>query len=248
MTVRNKGLMGVALATAVLGGTAQAQQAGDLVLGAGWLYLAPQDSSQPLQVQPAGYSSAITRANTGATVSNASTLGLSAVYYFSSNWGVETVLGVPPKFKLDGSGNLAAVGRIGEARQWSPTLLLRYTFLDGDAKFRPFVGVGGTYVWYSGVRLQSGINSVLASSLGVSSAATSTTASLSKSFAPVINVGASYQFDKNWGLSLSVSYIPLKTEATLTTRVKATGTTVATSRTKLTLDPIVTYLALTYRF
>jgi outer membrane protein len=235
---------------ALLLGTAaaHAQQAGDWVLGAGWMHLAPQDSSQALQVHPAGLPSAVTVAGSGAKVGQANTLGLSAVYYFTSNWGLETVLGVPPKFKLDGSGTMAGVGRIGEARQWSPTLLLRYTFLDAESKFRPFVGVGGTYVWYSDIKLTENINSALAARLGAPSSAVNTSAKLSKSFAPVINVGAGYQFDEHWGVSFSVSYLPLKTKATLTTRSNATGATVATSRTKLTLDPIVTYLSMTYRF
>lgn len=248
MAIRKACVVG-AIGTLMLGSAAvHAQQAGDWVLGAGWLHLAPQDSSQALQVQPAGYPSAVTVSGSGAKVGGASTIGLSAVYYFTSNWGVETVIGIPPKFKLDGSGTMAGVGRIGEARQWSPTVLLRYTFLDAESKFRPFVGFGGTYVWYSDIKLTDNINSALAARLGAPSAAVNTTAKLSKSFAPVINVGAGYQFDKNWGLAFSVSYLPLKTKATLTTRSNVTGATVATSRTKLTLDPIVTYLSLTYRF
>lgn len=249
MAIRNACTTMVATgALALASGAAQAQQAGDLVLGAGWLYLAPQDSSQPLRVQPGGAPGSLTLPGSGAKVSNASALGLSAVYYFDSHWGVETVVGVPPEFKLDGSGSLATVGRIGKARQWSPTVLLRYTFLDGNASFRPFVGLGATYVWYSDIKLTDGINTALAGRLGAPAAAVNTTARLGKSLAPVLNIGASYQFDRNWGLSFSVSYIPLKTKATLTTRRNADGATVATSRTKLTLDPVVTYLALTYRF
>jgi hypothetical protein len=68
-----------------------------------------------------------------------------------------------------------------------------------------------------------------------------TTAKLDSSFAPVINVGASYQFDKHWGLSFSVSYIPLKTKAKLTT-TSVYGLPVATSEASLKLNPIVTYL------
>ena len=48
-------------------------------------------------------------------------------------------------------------------------------------------------------------------------------------------------------MSLSVSYIPLKTTATLTTRA-ANGATIGTSEARLKLDPIVTYAAVTYRF
>lgn len=240
---------GVAMAAALgMAGAAHAQQAGDIVLGAGWLRLAPQDSSETLKVQPATLPASIELPGSGAKVSNSNTLGLSAVYYFDSNWGVEGVLGVPPKFKLDGSGSLGPVGRLGQARQWSPTVLLRYTFLDGNDKFRPFVGVGATYVWYSDVELTNGLNGALAGRLGLPPSAVSTSAKLSKSWAPVLNAGATYQFDRNWGLSVSVSYLPLDTKATLTTRVNANGAVAATSRTKLTLDPIVSYVALTYRF
>ncbi|KAF1020709.1 MAG: Outer membrane protein W [Paracidovorax wautersii] len=231
-------------ALSVVAGVAQAQQAGDVVLGAGWMYFSPQNSSKPLTRSTLGGPSTEIP-NSGAKVSNASTVGLSGLYYFTSNWAVETVLGIPPSFKLDGTGSLAGVGRIGEAKQWSPTVLLRYTFLDGQAKFRPFVGLGATYVWYSDVRLTDNFHRQMA---GAAAPVTNTSAKLSKSFAPVFNVGAGYQFDKHWGISWSVSYIPLKTKADLTTRMNSTGATVGTGSTKLTLDPIVSYLSLNYRF
>ena len=43
------------------------------------------------------------------------------------------------------------IGRLGEARQYSPTLLARYTFLDNTSRIRPYVAAGGTYVWYGDV-------------------------------------------------------------------------------------------------
>ena len=128
--LKSKVLIGTAWAAAMLcGSVAHAQQAGDIVLGAGWMYFSPQDSSKPLTRTVGGVSTQIP--NSGAKVSNANTVGLSGLYYFDSHWAVETVLGVPPTFKLDGTGSLAGVGRIGEAKQWSPAVLLRYTFFDG---------------------------------------------------------------------------------------------------------------------
>jgi outer membrane protein len=236
----------VALAALATLGSAHAlaQQAGDWVLGAGWIHLAPQDSSDPLtltspvrQVIP----------NSGASVSNADTLGLNAVYFVDSHWAVEGVVGVPPKFKLDGTGSLGPVGEIGSARQWSPTLLGKYYFNEGNAAFRPFVGLGVTYVWYSDVNLTPAMQGAVNGLLHVPPAAARTTADLDGSFAPVFNIGASYQFDQHWGMSFSVSYIPLKTTATLTT-TSVTGRTLATAETKLKLNPITPYLALTYRF
>jgi len=236
----------VALAVlAALGSAhAMAQNAGDWVVGAGWLHFAPQDSSDPLtltspmhQVVP----------GSGANVSSADTLGLNATYFFDSHWAVEGVLGVPPKFKLDGAGTLAGIGELGSAKQWSPTLLAKYYFNEGNAAFRPYVGLGLTYVWYSDVNLTPGMQRAVNGLLHIPAGAASTSADLDSSWAPVFNVGASYQFDQHWGMSFSVSYIPLKTTATLTTTSVA-GRQLATAETKMKIDPIVPYVALTYKF
>jgi outer membrane protein len=47
-------------------------------------------------------------------------------------------------------------------------------------------------------------------------------------------------------VAFSVSYIPLKTTAKLTTTAR--GFPVATSQSSLKVDPIVPYLAVTYKF
>jgi outer membrane protein len=239
-----KNMWALAACGALASGGAWAQNAGDWVVGAGWLHLAPQDSSKPLTLT-APVRSVV--AGSGASVSDSDTLGLSAVYFIDSHWAVEGVLGVPPKFKLDGTGTLGRVGELGEARQWSPTILAKYYFNEGNSAFRPFVGLGGTYVWYSDVKLTPGLQGALGSQLHRPPMSTSTTADLDSSFAPVLNVGASYQFDKHWGVSFSVSYIPLKTKATLTT-TSLGGLPIATSEARLKLNPIVTYLSATYRF
>jgi outer membrane protein len=239
-----KSLFATALAATLASGAAMAQTTGDWVVGAGWLHFAPQDSSRPLtftspiQAQIPG---------SGAGIGNADTLGLSAQYFFDSNWSVEGVFGIPPKFELDGEGSLAPLGKLGEAKQWSPTLLARYNFGNGNDTLRPFVGLGGTYVWYSDVNLTPALQNALGARLGAPPGFTSTTAKLDKSFAPVVNAGLAWQFDKHWGLSFSVSYIRLKTTAKLTTR-GPTGATLATSESRLKVDPIVTFLQATYRF
>jgi outer membrane protein len=233
----------MAIAAALACGNTWAQQAGDWQVGAGWMHFAPQDSSQPL-VFTAPVPAVLP--GTGAGVSNADTLGLSLLYFVDSHWAVEGVIGIPPKFKLDGIGGLAPIGQLGEARQWSPTLLAKYYFLAGDARLRPFVGLGGTYVWYSSVNITPGLQGALAQQIGAPVAFSTTTGKIDSSFAPVFNVGAAWQFNPQWGVSFSVSYIPLKTTAKLTTRVL--GVPVAASQASVKLDPIVTYLALTYKF
>ena len=169
------------------------------------------------------------------------------MYFVDDHWAVEGVLGIPPKFKLNGTGTLARVGQLGEARQWSPTILGKYYFNEANSAFRPFVGLGATYVWYSDINLTSNLQEALGSQLHQRPLSTVTTAKLDSSFAPVLNAGLAYQFDKHWGISFSVSYIPLKTKAKLTT-TSITGLPIATSEARLKLNPIVTYVAATYRF
>jgi outer membrane protein len=236
-------LFALAVVAALGSGSALAQKAGDWQVGAGWFHLSPQDSSDPLTFTSPVHAVV---PGSGASVGNSDTLGLNATYFVDSHWAVEGVMGIPPKFKLDGVGTLGPIGELGEARQWSPTLLAKYYFNEGEAKFRPYVGLGATYVWYSDVNLTPGLQGALASRIGIPVALSSTTAKIDSKFAPVFNVGMAYQFDPHWGVAFSVSYIPLRTKANLTTT--ALGVPVATSESSLKLDPIVPYLALTYKF
>ncbi|MGI4778000.1 MAG: OmpW/AlkL family protein [Janthinobacterium lividum] len=239
-----KSLLALAAISALASGGASAQQAGDLVLGAGWLHFAPQDLSKPLT-----FTSPVraTIPGSGAGVDKADTLGVTAIYFIDSTWAVEGVLGIPPKFKLQGEGTLSPVGKLGEAKQWSPTVIGKYYFGNGTDAFRPFAGLGATYVWYSDVNLTGGLQNAIGGQLRRPAGSTGTSGKLDSSFAPVFNVGAAYQFDRHWGVLLSVSYIPLKTTASLTTRTAA-GNTIGTSEARLKLDPIVSYVAVTYRF
>ncbi|MDM0115112.1 OmpW family outer membrane protein [Variovorax sp. J22R133] len=242
-----KSFVALAALAALGSGSAFAQKAGDWVVGGGWLHMAPQDSSEPLTV-----TSPVHRVvpDSGASVTDSDTLGLTATYFIDGNWAVEGVVGIPPKFELNGEGSLARVGELGTARQWSPTLLGKYYFGSGQDAFRPYVGLGATYVWYSDVQLSQGLQNTLgglASQIAQRPLATVTTAKLDSKLAPVVNIGAAYQFDAHWGVSFSVSYIPLKTTAKLTTTT-TTGVPVATSEAKLKLNPIVPFLAVTYRF
>ena len=97
---------------------AHAQSAGQWVVNAGWMHLAPQDSSQPLTVNALGQSTVVP--GSGSTLANANTFALTTRYFVTDHVALETVLGVPPKLHLSGTGSLAPVGELGTARAWSP--------------------------------------------------------------------------------------------------------------------------------
>lgn len=227
----------VLLAASTLSLPAAAQSAGDSVVNLGWFHLDTHDSSEPLtRTQPAGGPIA----NSGAAVSSADTWGLAYSYFFTDHFALTLDAGAPPKFDLSGTGSLAPFGHLGSARQWSPALVAKWYFGDADAKFRPFIGLGATRVWYSGIKLSPSLQSYLTSGAGTASA------DLSSSWAPVANVGMAYNIDQRWSIGFSLSYIPLETDAELTGRVG--NTVVSRSRTTLTVDPYVSFLSIGYKF
>lgn len=217
---------------------AAAQQAGDTIVNVGWFHLRPDEKSEPLFRHAPAPAGAI--AGSSATISNADTLGIAFTRFFTDNFALTADLGIPPKFKLYGGGTLASLGQLGEAKQWSPAVIAKWYFGDKNSQLRPFVGLGVTRVWYSSVSLTPSMQRAAAGPGGTA------TADLSSSWAPVANVGLTYNLNAKWSLGLSVAYIPLKTDATINGRTA--GGTATLSTTKLTLDPLVTFLSVGYKF
>jgi outer membrane protein len=223
---------------------AAAQSAGSNVFGVGWFHLSPNDSSEPL-TRTTAFPAGGPIAGSGATIDSADTVGLAITHFWTDNLATTLDAGIPPRFHLKAQGaTLAAAGvtDIGSAKQWSPAIVAKWFFGDANSKFRPFIGGGVTYVWYSGVELSQPFQNAAA----LTGSNGTATAHLSSSWAPVANIGGTYNFDKNWSMSLSVSYIPLKTNADVTASGGAFGT--QTSRTTLTINPLVTFLSVGYTF
>jgi outer membrane protein len=63
----------------------------------------------------------------------------------------------------------------------------------------------------------------------------------------VASVGLSYEFAKNFYGIGTVSYLPLKTTATITLKNQA-GDTLAVNRTDIKINPLVFGLSVGYRF
>jgi outer membrane protein len=223
---------------------AHAQSANTFYVTTGWFHFAPQDSSDPLKIDSVGGNPINEQVgNTGAGVGSSDTLGVSFGYFITDHIAAETELGIPPKFNLNGEGQLNQFGKLGQARLWSPALLLKYYFNTPEAKFRPYVGIGATYVWFTDAKITNG-NFVNSPALGGP-----TSVSTDRSWAPVFNAGFNYNFTKHWFAGFSVSYIPVSVIATLDTQ-KQTQVGVLSQRAeaKIHLNPIVTFLKVGYAF
>jgi outer membrane protein len=234
-------LAGIAAIAAL--SSAHAQSAHTFYVTTGWFRLMPQDSSDPLKIDSTGGSPVnISIPNTGTGIDSADTLGVSAGYFITDHIATELELGIPPKFNLSGEGVFSPYGKLGSAKLWAPALLFKYYFNKPEAKFRPYVGLGVTYAWFTDAKITNG--AFEAQRLGGP-----TSVSTDRSWAPVFNLGFNYAFTKHWFAGFSVSYIPISVTATLNSAVPAqVGTLNRQSEAKIHLNPIVTYLKVGYMF
>jgi outer membrane protein len=225
--------------------TAHAQSAGQWVVTPGWSHFSPTGSSQPLTVNALGQSTVQT--GSGASVSNGDTFGLTATYFVTDHIAASTVMGIPPTWHLNGSGTLSAIGELGTARAWSPAIMMSYYFGEPNARFRPYLSAGATYTWFSDVKTSAAVSTgqILYSPMVGTALEGPTSVSLSKSLAPVIGAGLTYNINDRWSINASLAYTWISTRAVLTTQ-SAVGT--VTSSSKFNVNPIVTFLGVGYRF
>jgi len=139
-------------------------------------------------------------------------------YFFTKNIAAELVLTYPQSIQIDAGGS-----KLGTIKALPPSLLLQYHFTNFGA-FKPYVGAGVNYTIFSSRNnLGGGAYSVDSSSFGA-----------------VGQVGMDYMFDKNWGLNVDLKYATMATNVTNT----ATGANVG----KLTLNPWMPAIGVTYKF
>ncbi|MCY0388333.1 outer membrane beta-barrel protein [Robbsia sp. Bb-Pol-6] len=226
-------------------GAAHAQAAGSVVLSTGWMHVAPQVSTDPMHstIGLGGGSFPRTDKKISSQVGAANTLGLTVTYFVTDHIAAELAAGVPPRFRINGAGSIESYGQLGSARMWSPAVLLKYYFRPATAAFRPYVGLGASYVWFTDGKITN--DAFRRQRLGGD-----TEVSVSKGLSPVFNVGMSYAFASNWYAGVSVSYLPMRRTLTLTTPRAATpfGTASVKSEVRTQLNPIVAYLSIGYRF
>lgn len=272
-------LCAAAAAAAVAPLAAHAQSAGSNVVTLGWFHIMPQQSSTPMTTNvaptpintPLRLPPSFTSPGTGLHTSGADTVGLTVSHFLTDHIAVTSVAGVPPVFKVSGQGTIKPPGPAGalgtqniglasvnpivkSVRQWSPAAILQYYFGAANAKFRPFLGLGVSYNWFSDLQLntnfikqtQDNLGAVLAAGAG-KPGTTSVEAKASSSWQPVFNAGLQYNMTEHFGLIASVTYIPLKTTSTVTIKA-ADGTVLSESKSDLKADPIISYVGMTYKF
>jgi outer membrane protein len=147
-------------------------------------------------------------------------------YFFTKNIAAELVLTYPQRVNI--YSNLTA-GPTGTITALPPSLLLQYHFTDLGA-FKPYVGAGINYTIFSNRSNFSvgGTNNYL------------TVDQNSVGF--VGQIGADYMLDKNWGMNVDLKY------ATMSTNVTGQNALPGQNIGKLTLNPLMPSVGVTYKF
>ncbi|ALH95632.1 OmpW/AlkL family protein [Acinetobacter equi] len=152
------------------------------------------------------------------------------------------------------------------ARAWLPATEIQYQFgKSGVNKFRPYIGVGIVYAHFTHVKLNKGIerdliaaghniSNTLNNRAGAamekqkSSADPVVKVKATDAFAPVITLGATYDFNDKWYAVASVSYSKMSNKSIITLTDRKTGKELQKSTTKINIDPLITYMGIGYRF
>jgi outer membrane protein len=234
--------MAACIGSAALTGNANAQSAGSLTLATGWLHVAPQGNATPLTVESIGGVTVNQQlAGSGAHATSSDTVGITTEYYVTDNIGVAMLFGLPLTVNLVGDGTLQKYGNLGSTRPMPPAIELRYHLFSAASKFRPFIGLGVNYTWFTQVRTTN--SQFVTDSVGPGGSAH---AELSSSWNPVFEIGANYAITKHWSVGTSLGYIPVKTHLTLYGQT-ATGTQIV-SKSTLRLHPLNVFLNVAYTF
>ena len=216
-------LIGCALLLS-LSAAATAQEAGTVMVKAGYVYFQPVVSSGTL--------SAPSLPGSQVNVGNADTLLLAASYMFTDHISAEFYAGIPLKHDLYGAGSLHGVGVIGTVKHASPTLFGQYHFFEANSNFRPYLGLGISYVRFYG---ETG-NAVLTAI--TNPGGPGTTFSVKNTWGIAPQIGFVSWINKRLYIDFSINKAFVKSTTTL-----STGQSVDTK-----LNPVVTQASLGYRF
>ena len=226
----NKSLLGASLvALALAAPAAHAYQAGDMILRAGAITTAPNESSGDLKFDGNKVS------GTKATLDSDTQLGLTFAYMLTDHIGLELLAATPFKHTVGVKGLGGGLdGKLADIKQLPPTLSLQYYPMEPNSRFQPYAGVGINYTLFfdedlSSARKQQGFSNLkLQDSVGIAG-----------------QLGMDYMLTDNLLVNAAVWYVDIDTKATID-GPSALG--VGKTKVNVDVDPWVYMVGIGYKF
>lgn len=227
----------LAAAVMAVAPAAQAFEAGDFILRAGVVHVAPDDSSDSITV---GGAPLIPGADAKASVDSNTQLGLRATYMVTNHLGLGILGATPFKHNIKGGGDLPSDLKLGETKHLPPTFTLQYFPMSSNSALQPFVGVGVNYTTFFEEKTSSELNNALgfaASEL-----------ELDDSVGIAFEAGVDYMLSDNFGLNAAIWWADINTDAKVKV-LDASGNQLAeTDEFEVEIDPMVYMVGFTYKF
>ena len=226
----NKSLLGASLvALALAAPAAHAYQAGDMILRAGAITTAPNESSGDLKFDGNKVS------GTKATLDSDTQLGLTFAYMLTDHIGLELLAATPFKHTVAVKGLGGGLdGKLADIKQLPPTLSLQYYPMEPTSKFQPYAGIGLNYTLFfdedlsSSRKAQGFSNMKLKDSVGLAG-----------------QLGMDYMLTDNLLVNAAVWYVDIDTKATID-GPSALG--VGKTKVSVDVDPWVYMVGVGYKF
>ncbi|MGH8493702.1 MAG: OmpW/AlkL family protein [Moraxellaceae bacterium] len=144
---------------------------------------------------------------------------------------------------------------IATAKAWAPALIGTYSFFDTKAGIRPYIGLGLCYGFLTDIKINPNITqalndkgALLALITGNPDASTVSVEGEADPFLSVVGtLGVDMNLTEKLGLKASASYIPSSTDVRLKIR-DSKGMEVAEISTNIPIDPLIFFVAVSYRF
>jgi outer membrane protein len=192
--------LGLVLACAGAAQSAAAYEAGDLLIRGRVIAVDPREDSGAVK------SNGVAIPGSGVGLDSDVTPELDFTYMLTPNWGLELIL-ASSEHDVSGTGSLAGLGKLFDARTLPPTLTVQYHF-NTNGTVRPYAGIGVNYTLFFNEDATSGFKTAMGGKASVE---------LDDSWGLAANVGVDYAINKDWFVNADVKYIDMDTTATIKT-------------------------------